>query len=220
MAKRKRECNLDDIVMEYLKRAKCEKTSKLFGIERSGKSDHSKSLEKFIIFLKQKEMKKKYHVEDDLGFEINFGAFQPETKVSYRPQMDRITWQNQNFHKPNDGPKKETEKRKIDVPKEFIKKIGNLGMKVEDVEVLFRSKIDWTAVYSENKIYCIEPGCDYFTKIDNDELTNHMIDVHKYGDYPCNYDHCNYVATSKVLVNIGYLGYINKLSLTVIFRKG
>ena len=92
----------------------------------------------------------------------------------------------------------ETEKWKIDIPKEFIKKIENLGMKVEDAEVLFRSKIDWTAIYSDNKIYCIEPGCDYFTKIDSDELTNHMIDVHKYGDYPCNYDHCNYIATSKV----------------------
>ena len=102
------------------------------------------------------------------------------------------------FEKTNHGQKKETERRKIDVPKEFIKTIENLGMKVEDAEVLFRSKIDWTAIYSENKIYCIEPGCDYFTKIDNDELTNHMINVHKYGDYPCNYDHCNYVATSKV----------------------
>ena len=89
MSKRRVDSSLDDIVMEYLKRAKCEKTSKLFGIEHSGGSDHSKLLEKFIVFLKQKGMKKEYHVEDDLGFEINFEAFQPETKVSYRPQF---TW--------------------------------------------------------------------------------------------------------------------------------
>ena len=69
--------------------------------------------------------------------------------------------------KTNRVPKKESETRKADIPKEFINKIENLGMKVEDAEVLFRSKIDWTAVYSENKIYCIEPGCDYFTKLDN-----------------------------------------------------
>jgi len=100
--------------------------------------------------------------------------------------------------KTNGPPKKESEIRKTDIPQEFIKKIKNFGMKVDDAEVLFKSKINWTEVYSENKIYCIEPGCDYFTKIDNEELTNHMIDVHKYGDYPCNYDHCNYVATSKV----------------------
>ena len=96
------------------------------------------------------------------------------------------------------GPKKETEKRKIVIPKEFIKKIKNLGMKVEDAALLFKSKIDWCAVYSENKIYCVEPGCDYFTTIDNEELKNHMIVVHKYGYFPCQYDDCDYVAISKV----------------------
>ena len=76
------------------------------------------------------------------------------------------------------GPKKETEKRKTDIPKEFIKKIKNLGMKVEDAEVLYKSKIDWCAVYSENLIYCTEPGCDFSTSIDNEDLINHMINVH------------------------------------------
>ena len=101
--------------------------------------------------------------------------------------------------KTNGGPKIKTETRKKDIPKEFIKKIENLGMKVEDVEVLFKSKIDWIAVYSENKIYCVEPGCNYFTKIGTGELTNHMKSVHKYGDYPCYYDHCDYVASSSVI---------------------
>ena len=97
------------------------------------------------------------------------------------------------------GPKYDTERqKKTEVPKEFVEKIKNLGMKVEDAELLFKSKIDWCAVYSDNKIYCVEPGCDYSTTIDNEELTNHMIDVHKYGDYPCTYDHCDYVAVSKV----------------------
>ena len=77
----------------------------------------------------------------------------------------QISLQKPLIGKTNHGPKKETEKRKIDVPKEFIKKIKNLGMKVKDAEVLFRSKIDWTAIYSENKIYCIEPGCDYFAVV-------------------------------------------------------
>ena len=104
------------------------------------------------------------------------------------------------IEKNKQGPKKETEKRKTDIPKEFIKKIKNLGLKVEDAEILYKSKIDWTAIYSENKIYCVEPRCDYFTKIDGEELTNHMINVHKYGDFQCNYDHCDYVATSKVKI--------------------
>ena len=71
-------------------------------------------------------------------------------------------------------------------------------MKVEDVEILYRSKIDWTAVYSENKIYCVEPGCDFVTNIGSVKLTNHMVDVHKYGEYRCDHEHCDYVAASKV----------------------
>ena len=86
MSKRKIDCSLDDIVMKYLKKVKCEKTSKMFRTESSSESDHSKSLKKFIKFLKQKEIKKENRVEDDLGFEINFGAFQPEQKVSFLAQ--------------------------------------------------------------------------------------------------------------------------------------
>ena len=101
--------------------------------------------------------------------------------------------------KTNQSHKKVAEKREKEVPEKFIKKIKDLGMKVEDAEILFKSKIDWCAVYSENKIHCVEIGCDYFTKIDTKELTKHMVDVHKYGVYPCNYDHCDYVAASKVI---------------------
>ena len=89
------------------------------------------------------------------------------------------------IEKTNQFPKKVPDNRKKEVPKGFIKKIKNLGMNVEDADILFKSKIDWCAVYSENKVYCVEPGYKYFTTIDNGELTNHMIDVHKYGDYPC-----------------------------------
>jgi len=86
MTKRKIDCNLDDIIMEYFKKVKCEKTSKMFGTERSSETDHevvSKSLEKFVKLLKENETKKENRVEDDLGFEINFGAFQPMSKVSF-----------------------------------------------------------------------------------------------------------------------------------------
>ena len=84
MTKRKIDCSLNDIVIEHLKEVKCEKSSKMFGAERSSESDHSKSLKKFMKFLKQKETEKENRAEDDLGFEINFGAFQPEPKVSFR----------------------------------------------------------------------------------------------------------------------------------------
>ena len=92
MAKRKIDCSLDDIVTEYLKEVKCEKTSKMFGNERSGESDHSKSLKKFMKFLKENETRKRNSVEDDLGFEINFGAFQPAPKVSFSSPSESPTY--------------------------------------------------------------------------------------------------------------------------------
>ena len=88
--------------------------------------------------------------------------------------------------------------KKIDIPKEFIKKIKKLGMREDDAEILFQSKIDWTAVYSENKIYCPEVTCDYFTKIDSGDLRDHLISVHQWGDYPCQYANCDYKGVSKV----------------------
>ena len=87
MAKRKIDCSLDDIVIEYFKRVKCEKASRIFGTEGSGENDHSKSLKKFIKFLKRKDVEKQNRIEDDLGFEINFGAFQPTIKVSFCPLL-------------------------------------------------------------------------------------------------------------------------------------
>ena len=90
MAKRKMDGGMNDIVSQYLKKVKCEKTSKMFGTESSSENDHSKSLKKFIKFLKQKETEKENRVEDDLGFEINFGAFQPEKKVSFLSQHPSI----------------------------------------------------------------------------------------------------------------------------------
>ena len=92
----------------------------------------------------------------------------------------------------------EKDQKVKEIPKEFIKKISKLGMKVEDAQVLYETKIDWTAVYSKNKIHCVEPGCDFFTMMDNDDMNNHMVNFHKYGDYPCNDLHCNFIAHSKV----------------------
>ena len=88
MVKRKMACSLENIVMEHLKKVKCEKTSKMFGNESSGsttsiRNEHSKLLKNFIKFMKQKEREKENRFEDDLGFEINYGAFQSMTKVSF-----------------------------------------------------------------------------------------------------------------------------------------
>ena len=83
MGKRKNDCTLDEIVAAYLKKAKCQKTLKLFQ-EKVGqaKNDKMPMLVKFVDYLKDQDAEKENKRDDDLGFEINFGAFQPEKKVS------------------------------------------------------------------------------------------------------------------------------------------
>jgi len=88
--------------------------------------------------------------------------------------------------------------KKIDIPKDFIQQIKKLGMREDDAELLYKTQIDWAAVYNEDKIYCPEVTCDYFTKIDNEQLTDHLISVHKWGEYPCQSQQCNFIAVSKV----------------------
>ena len=73
-------------------------------------------------------------------------------------------------------------KPKTNVPKSFIAKIKSLGLKEEDAEVLYETKIDWTAVYSDNKIYCTEGGeqkCDFVAEMrtDNVDLRNQNLGV-------------------------------------------
>ena len=102
-------------------------------------------------------------------------------------------------------------KKKTEVPKEFIKKIQRLGMKVEDADVLYESKIDWTAVYSNNKIYCTNRGCNFNTNIDLDDLSNHMTAQHNYGKYPCTDAHCNFVAYSQVSLTFKYYFELQKI---------
>ena len=207
MGKRNNDCTLDEIIAAYLKKAKCQKTLKLFG-EQIGqaKNDKMPMLEKFVDYMKEQEAGKENKRDDDLGFEINFGAFQPEKKVSSgTPSVHSSYFQLPSISGKIGGKLKETnrkdvvkEKKVKEIPKEFIKKIEKLGMKKEDAEVLYKTQIDWTAVYSKNKLHCAETGCDFYTEIDNDDMTNHMVNFHKYGDYPCDDPHCNYVAYSKV----------------------
>ena len=81
--------SLDEIVAKCLKERKCEKALKLFGKNISTQNnDPSKSsalakFEEFIIYLKNLEVEREFKKEYDLGFEINFGAYQPNVKVNF-----------------------------------------------------------------------------------------------------------------------------------------
>ena len=89
MTKRKVDCDLNDIIGSYLREKKCEKSLKLFE-EKNGqtKNDQRKKLMKFIKYLKEKEMVKENVKGDDLGFQINFGAYQPDKKVRIYINLD------------------------------------------------------------------------------------------------------------------------------------
>ena len=192
MSKRKSDCTLNEFVVEYLKNSRYEKSFKLIAAKsRKPEESDGKICGKFTNFLKEKEAKKQYQRDDDLGFEINFGAYQQETplpvKVAKQPTPEKIKLGSKNEKVESKG-----------VPKEFMKKIKELGMKVEDAELLYKTKIDWTAVYSENKLYCTEQGCNFFTHIDEEKLRNHMINYHNYGEYPCSHKTCQYVGISQV----------------------
>ena len=83
MAKRKIpvDCSLNDIIGEHLKEAKCGKSLKLFE-EKVERTKKPKMMKKFLNYLKEKEEKKENTKDEDLGFEINFGAYQSDEKVS------------------------------------------------------------------------------------------------------------------------------------------
>ena len=82
MAKRKSELSLDSFVTSYLKKAKYTRTLTFVvdgKIELENKAENL--LKRFMNYLKKRETEKRNEF-DDLGFEINFGAYQPDIKVS------------------------------------------------------------------------------------------------------------------------------------------
>ena len=136
MTKRKIDCTLDEFVVKYLKKSKYVKTAKLIGETNIG---HSKIMKNFIKFIKINEKlkneAKKENLDDDLGFEINFGAYQssePRLQISETKRPKKWT---------------EEKREKIEIPKKFMKKIRKLGLREEDADILYKSKIDWTSVY-------------------------------------------------------------------------
>ena len=103
-------------------------------------------------------------------------------------------------------------------------------MKEEDADILFATKIDWAAVYTDNKIYCTEAGCDYVTELTrkNEDLKIHLRIVYEWGDWPCLDQNCEFIGHSKVcqLCNAGSHVYVKCANhrehvphFTIIFSK-
>ena len=75
------DCSLNDVIGEHLNNTKCEKTLKLFE-DKVGQTKKAKMMKKFLNYLREREVEKENAKDEDLGFEINFGAYQPDKKVS------------------------------------------------------------------------------------------------------------------------------------------
>ena len=81
--------SLDGIVAKCLKTQNCTKALKLFEENISTQNNdpvndsHLAKFEEFIIYLKNRDSGREVKKEYDLGFEINFGAYQPNVKVNF-----------------------------------------------------------------------------------------------------------------------------------------
>ena len=87
-------------------------------------------------------------------------------------------------------------KRSSTVPQDFIDMMKKFGFKEESANVLYETKADWTALQSENKIYCTVRGCKFTSEIYDDCLTEHCAKSHQWGEYPCDAEYCQYVGYS------------------------
>ena len=86
MPKRESDSRLDDVLVGYLKRRKYRKTLELLENTHTHESDlqNEETSKKFFDYLKRIIKVANEKVEDDdLGFEINFGAYQYNSKVTY-----------------------------------------------------------------------------------------------------------------------------------------
>ena len=84
------ELSLDDFIIQHLKKAKTEKTLKLFEGEKAESKENKNVYEKFMNYLKEKEAEQE-NEKDELSFEINFGAYQSEAKVSFTLPGEKIS---------------------------------------------------------------------------------------------------------------------------------
>ena len=86
MPKRESDSRLDDVLVGYLKRRKYRKTLELLEKTHTHEIDlrNEETGKKFFDYLKRIIKVANVKIdEDDLGFEINFGAYQYNSKVTY-----------------------------------------------------------------------------------------------------------------------------------------
>ena len=94
-----------------------------------------------------------------------------------------------------------SEEKKVKIPSEFIEHILTLGFNKNDAKRLYDQKDDWLGVYTGGQLFCTKYGCQFYTKVNSDELFEHCRNEHNWKDYPCDHINCNYVAYSSLALH-------------------
>ena len=94
-----------------------------------------------------------------------------------------------------------SEEKKVKIPSEFIEHILTLGFDKNDAKRLYDQRDDWLGVHTGGQLFCTKYGCQFFTKVNSDELFEHCRNEHKWKDYPCDHVNCNYVAYSSLALH-------------------
>jgi len=180
--------DIDSFILEYMKYKKLKDSAKLFQSKNPKvfpRKHIQGTVERFEKYLHKNEKVKSENY--DLGFHINFGSFSKAVKYP-------VKW---DIKKSNSLDEKRKRRRKSEIPKEFLKKIEKLGFNQDNARVLYDTKMDWTAMNSESNIYCTQHGCDHKTVIREDCLREHCINIHQWGEYPCDAVGCYYIGYSR-----------------------
>ena len=70
----------------------------------------------------------------------------------------------------------------------------SLGFNEDDAPRLYEEKDNWMGISTGGKVSCVIKGCKFETPIASDKLFEHCRTEHKWKDYPCPAENCNFVA--------------------------
>ena len=70
----------------------------------------------------------------------------------------------------------------------------SLGFNEDDAPRLYEEKDNWMGISTGGKVSCAAKGCKFETPIASDQLFEHCRTEHKWKDYPCQEENCNFIA--------------------------
>lgn len=136
-------------------------------------------------------------LQPKLSFDINLPAVDTnyavqrvaeDPQVNSRKKLDLSTFHNKNAEKKAQTAKKDAA---------FMAALRMLGFPESDAPYLYKNKDYWMGDVANRTVYCVERDCDFSTTLGPGCLTEHCIDEHQWGRYPCEFENCKFVSYSK-----------------------